>query len=489
MHSLQSIVLFLQDMGLYLFLFIGLPMALYAAGHAILNKKEVRASIGWVAVISLVPVAGAILYFLLGINRIQRKASRLLGSRQRMAATIQAQAITEEELEAYLPDGSEHMLAVNRLVGTVTEKPLLPGNCIRPLLNGDNAYPEMLEAIQNAKHTIGMVSYIFDADEVGHTFREALREAVQRGVEVRVLIDAVGARYSWPPFDNQLRADGIQAVRFMPTRVPWRAPYMNLRNHRKILVVDGHIGFTGGMNIRVGHDLSRNPSHPVQDLHFRVEGPVVAHLQETFAEDWVFSTGEVLEGEHWFPALQHEGDSYARGIKEGPDEDFEKLRWSLLAAIGSARRSIRIVSPYFLPDVSLATALNLAALRGVHVEIVIPKKNNLRLVQWAMNAHLPFLLSNGCKIYASTGPFDHTKLVLIDRAWGLFGSANWDPRSFRLNFEFNVETYDSVLVESLDDFVTQKIERSHLISLKDIHERPLPIRLRDGLARLLTPYL
>jgi cardiolipin synthase len=275
----------------------------------------------------------------------------------------------------------------------------------------------------------------------------------------------------------------------MPTLIPWRATYMNLRNHRKILVVDGNMGFTGGMNIRVGHDLSRNSDHPVQDLHFRIEGPVVSQMMEAFAEDWHFSTNEQLKGDEWFPKLTPVGESVARGIKDGPDEDFEKLRFVILNAISNAHECVRIMSPYFLPDATLTTALNLAALRGIKVQIVIPSKNNLWLLQWATSAHLTMSLNEHCELYFSPPPFDHTKLILIDRTWCSLGSANWDPRSFRLNFEFNIETYDSVLVESLDDFFSKRVGESERILLDDIRKRPIPYRLRDGIARLLSPYL
>lgn len=487
--SFSAFVEWFQQIWPYLYLFVGLPVALWAGGHAILHKKEVRSSIGWVGIIALVPFLGPLFYYLLGINRIQRKASRLLGDRQRMRANVDVEGIDELALEEYLPPGKEHFVQLHRLVERVVKRPLLPGNEMMPLLNGEVAYPAMLKAIEEAETSISFVTYIFDADPVGEEFRLAFKRAKERGVEVRVLIDAVGARYSWPPIDIKMRNDGINAVRFMPTLIPWRATYMNLRNHRKIMVVDGKLGFTGGMNIRVGHDLKRKTDHPVQDMHFKIEGPVVSHLQETFAEDWVFTTGEVLEGELWFPSLEHVGDSYARGIKDGPDEDFEKLRWTILGAIGAAKHSIRIMSPYFLPDVTLASALNLAALRGIEVQIIIPGKNNLMLVDWAMQAHLWSVVSQGCEIFAAPPPFDHTKLMVVDRTWSLIGSTNWDPRSFRLNFEFNVESYDSVFAESLDDFLKRKIKSAKRITVEEIKATPLWRRLRNGTVRLLTPYL
>ncbi|MHC4271837.1 MAG: phospholipase D-like domain-containing protein, partial [Planctomycetota bacterium] len=301
--------------------------------------------------------------------------------------------------------------------------------------------------------------------------------------------DAVGARYSFPPITRILRKRGIIVERFLPTLLPWRMPFMNLRNHRKILVVDGKIGFTGGMNIREGLILSQNPRHPLEDLHFRVEGPVVSHLQEAFAEDWQFSTDEHLTGEEWFPELDPVGTVLARGIPDGPDEDFEKLLWTVHGALACARSSVCIVTPYFLPDSTLITALNIAAMRGVKVDIILPMANNLLVVKWASMHLLSQLIERGCNIWLTQPPFDHTKLMIVDDIWTLFGSANWDPRSFQLNFEFNLECYDMHLIGKLREIVNKKLQDAHRVTMKDVNMRKLPIKLRDGISRLFSPYL
>jgi cardiolipin synthase len=315
---------------------------------------------------------------------------------------------------------------------------------------------------------------------------EALGEAARRGVEVRVLVDALGSRYTWPPITGKLRRAGVRAERFLPTLMPKRLPFMNLRNHRKILVVDGRVGFTGGMNIRAhflpGEDAAR-------DLHFRLEGPVVGQLQETFAEDWAFTTRERLSGEAWFPALGPTGPVMARGIPDGPDEDFETIRWTLLGALASARDTVRILTPYFLPDQGLITALNVATLRGVKVDLLLPERGNLPFVQWASAAQLWQVMRPGCRVFLTAPPFDHAKLMVVDGVWSLIGSANWDPRSLRLNFEFDVECYDAQLAMRLNALIEERLSRSRLVTLEELNARPLPIRLRDGVARLLSPYL
>jgi cardiolipin synthase A/B len=464
-------------------------LSLVATGHAVLSKRDTRAAIGWVGVVWLAPILGVLLYVWLGINRIERRARSLRADRPRLGW-----AVGPAEHPAEVPDQA-HTLAgkplepLVTLVRDVTRQPLLAGNRVTPLVNGDQAYPAMLEAIDAATKSVTLSTYIFAHDGTGQRFLDALRRAVSRKVEVRVLIDYVGARYSWRPMPRVLRRAGISCAQFLPTLIPWRVQYSNLRNHRKILVVDGRIGFTGGINIHEQNCLKRHPRHPVQDLHFRVTGPVVGQFQEAFAVDWAFCTGEMLQGESWFSAIEPEGPVLARGIPDGPDDDFETLRLTLLGAIACARSSILVVTPFFLPDASLIAALNVAALRGVQVDLVLPAENELKLVQWASTALLWQVLQRGCRVWLSPPPFDHSKLLLVDELWTLFGSANWDPRSLRLNFEFNVECYDRELATWLTNLARSKIEQSRPLSTAEMDGRSLPVRLRDGVARLFSPYL
>jgi cardiolipin synthase A/B len=281
----------------------------------------------------------------------------------------------------------------------------------------------------------------------------------------------------------------VRVARFGPTLAPWLMRHANLRSHRKILVVDGKVGFTGGMNIREGHALQTPSRHPIADLHFRFQGPVVAYLQETFAEDWAFRTRERLVGEDWFPRLTAEGPVIARGIRAGPDAELDKLRWAMMGALACAKERVRIVTPYFLPEAGLVNALNVAALRGVDVQILLPEENNLPYVKWASQAMLWQVLERGCRVLFAPPPFDHTKLMVVDGVWTLLGSANWDPRSLRLNFEFNVECWDRELAAKAEALVDEKAKRSRLVTLAEMDARSLPVKLRDAAARLFSPYL
>jgi cardiolipin synthase len=468
---------------------LALVLSLVASGHVVLYKRDSRAAIAWVGFVWLVPLVGAVLYFIFGVNRLRRQAAFLRGNLERYKAQVQAAACSPEELHKHLPGQTGHLHVLARVVGGVVKTSLLPGNRIDPLINGDEAFPAMLEAIRQARRSISFVTYIFDRDEVGLAFGHELGEAVRRGVVVRVLIDAAGTRYSLPTILGTLRREGVTYARFLPAFALWRMMSMNMRTHRKILVADGRLGFTGGINIRAGHCLLRNPRRPVQDIHFRVQGPVVAQLQEAFTDDWLFTTGESLRGDPWFPELASAGSVLARGVTDGPDEDFEKLRWTLLGALSIARHSVKIVTPYFLPDPPLTSALNLAAMRGVRVEIILPSRNNLVFIQWASRSMWWQVLEHGCRVFLTVPPFDHSKLMIVDGSWTLLGSANWDPRSLRLNFEYNLECYDVDLAKHLENYIAKRLQGAHEVTLKEVDERPLPARLRDGIARLATPYL
>lgn len=479
----------LRDLWPYLLAAIVPVLQAGATVHVILRKRNVRSAVGWVGLVWLAPIVGMITYATLGVNRIQRKARALRTRRANYDEWIPAAAVSEAELREVLPPDRAHIASLVALGDRVCGRPLLEGNRVVPLVDGEHAYPAMLEAIEGAKQSISLLSYIFDTGSVGDRFVKALGDAAERGIEVRVLIDDVGARYSTPRVARRLRRVGVRVAHFMPGFFPWRMPYFNLRNHRKIMVIDGRVAFTGGMNIRDEFWRVMDPDHFARDLHFRLEGPVVPEIQEAFAEDWTFTTKERLEGGVWFPTPQPGGRTLARGISDGPDIDFEKLETVLLGALSVARHSVRIITPYFLPDPALLSALIVAALRGVRVEVVVPGKGNLSLVQWASTAQLDQLLEKGVRIFASPQPFDHSKLMVVDGCWILLGSANWDPRSLQLNFEFNVECYDIELGGVMDDLFEERRRASKPITLEAVRARSFPVKIRDGVARLFSPYL
>lgn len=458
---------------------------LWAAGHALLNKRDPRAALVWVSITLTIPVIGPLAYWLLGINRITRRALHWKSHRQ--------PALSDELFphqgapSAVLPPPYDALQTIDNVSNRVARLGLIAGNRLLPLHNGEAAYPAMLSAITQARSTIHLSSYIFDGDGAGAEFIIALREAAGRGVSVRVIVDSMGERYSRTTAYDALQGSSVDIRHYLPLT---QAPFINLRNHRKLLVVDGRVAFTGGMNIRSNHCLAAAPAEKATaDLHFQVEGPAVADLQRIFLEDWYFVSGEAPDDPCLFPGLPTAGAAFVRTIADGPDREFHKLEWLVYGALATARQQIMIMTPYFVPDRPQITALITAALRGVEITIILPQVNNLPFVAWASRASYWELLKHNIRILEQPPPFAHTKLMIVDGLWCLLGSANWDTRSFRLNFELNLSVFDQHLANDLGQHFNAVLQTSRPVTQEEMDARPLPVKLRDGIARLFSPYL
>ncbi len=465
---------------------ISLTGTLLALGHLLLRHRDYRSAAFWTALVLFAPLIGPTLYLFLGINIVRRRGKRY----RRNISEPWRDPVPEHPLpfNGDSCTAQEHQ-QLARTLDRISRFCFTLGNTVVPLHNGDEAMPRMLDAIRNARQSVSLASYIFEANGVGAEFVRELGAAVKRGVQVRVMVDDAGTRYSWPSVIGALTKAGVTARRFMPSRMILRLITMNLRNHRKILVVDGTKAFTGGMNIREGNMLSRNPKHPVHDMHFEVAGPVAAQIQRVFAEDWAFCTGEQMRGPLWFPELPPKGTVSAIGIVDGPDEDLEVMPATFFAALNAAREEVLIITPYFLPNPVLMAALRLCAVRGVKVTILTPSKNNIPLVAWAARTLYPDLLAVGCRIFESPPPFDHSKFFLVDRVWSFLGSTNWDPRSLRLNFEFNLACHDPALGQRLEAEMNLRLATSREITQEMLDATPLWQQARNGFARLFIPFL
>ncbi|WP_320197593.1 phospholipase D-like domain-containing protein [Agrobacterium sp. rho-13.3] len=467
-------------------------MGAAAAIHATMTKEEVRTALGWVGVILLSPIVGALIYAIAGINRIRR--STLGQQRSLMHGTIMDRvALFDAENSLVIERYGRRFVAMKTVGDRVTHNALTTGNSIEPLASGDIAYAAMLEGIESARRSIILETYIFDQDRIGLRFVQALSDAVARGVEVRVLIDAVGARYSVPSILPGLKRAGIKASVFNGNVIMGlRLPYANLRTHRKILVVDGRLAFTGGMNIREGFTAEFAGERQSSDTHFQVKGPLVADLFTVAAEDWRFTTRELLDGPMWDITVP-EGEPglpvLARVVPSGPDYSIETSHKMLMGAFSVARSSIRIMSPYFLPDRELISALTTAARRGVKVDIIVPANNNLTLVDHAMTAQFDQMLESYCRIWRATGPFNHSKLLVIDDRWSYVGSSNLDPRSLRLNFEVDIEVIDEGFANAISERVSDAMENATPVKLDELRARPFALRLFERVLWLASPYL
>lgn len=464
-------------------------LAWLTAIHALLNKREdPRATLGWVAVCLLFPFIGPVLYFLFGINRIQTRARKL--QRPPTVPLSHERSSWSEHTSSLLPLVPRSLAPVAQLADALCERRLVGGNRIELLCNGEETYPAMLNAIDSATHSLLLATYIFESNNTGRQFVNALARAVERGVDVRVIVDGIGELYAFPPISRLLRKRRVPVARFLPPRLLPPELRVNLRNHSKICVADERVGFTGGINIGDRHLLSRTENtRRVADVHFQVNGPVVAQMVEVFLEDWRFVTGDERPLAAAPSCSDTNGTALCRAITDGPDKELNRLSMVLAEAVSAASRRIDIMTPYFLPPRELVRALQAASLRGVEVNVVLPEQNNLPIVHWATRNALPELLEQGVRIFYQPPPFAHTKLFIIDDQYAQIGSANLDARSLRLNFELMIEIYDQSFVEQIAMHYRHMQQQSRQIALEEMRERYLPTKIRDALAWLFSPYL
>ncbi|MBB4095038.1 cardiolipin synthase [Brucella pecoris] len=463
-----------------------------AAIHATMTKEEVRTAIGWVGVIVLSPIVGAVVYAIAGVNRIRR--STLTHQRANMGKIALYHLSHFDTTNDLVRAAFGRQFGAMKILGdAVSLYDFTSGNSIEMLETGDEAYAAMLDAIGKAERSIMLETYIFDRDGIGEKFADALGDAVRRGVEVRVLVDAVGARYSFPSIVKLLKDKGVAVDVFNGNIIiGLRLPYANLRTHRKILIVDGKIAFTGGMNIRAGFVRAIAGDAVAFDTHFKLEGPAIADLFHIASEDWRFATGELLTGEAWkiAPPENPPGTgTLVRVVGSGPDKNVETNQRMMMGAFSIAEQHILIMTPYLLPDRELISALVTAARRGVSVDIVVPGVNNLKLVDRAMRAQFDQLLKDGCRIWRAGGAFNHSKLMTIDGAWSYVGSSNIDPRSLRLNFEVDLEILDRDVARQVEERIGKVIEESREVNLARLKNRPFLERLLDRIIWLGSPYL
>lgn len=470
-----------------LFLACTALLSLAAACHALLFKRDSRSALVWTSLNLTLPIAGPFLYWCLGINRISRRARSWHDSGRRISGTSIYPLNDTRQACVLLPAEAAHLNDLRRLADRIVATPLRSDNMIELLENGDNAYPAMLAAICRARESINLSSYIFDAAGVGADFVAQLIIAAERGVAVRVIIDALGEKYSKVSPTKALRGSKVKLERYLPLR---HGAYINLRNHRKLLIIDGREAFTGGMNIRGNHVMATTaPEQLLLDIHFSVSGPVVADLQRSFLEDWFFVTGERLDHPMFFPLSDSRGKAVIRCISDGPDKEFRKLEQLIMGALASATHSVCIMTPYFIPERSMIAALVTTALRGVAVSIVLPGSNNLPFVQWASQSLLWELIANDIKVYYQPPPFVHSKLMLVDNIWALIGSANLDTRSLRLNFELNLSVFDAAFAAKIKKHFDTATSLAKEVTLAQLENRSLPTKLRDSFSHLFAPYL
>lgn len=460
-------------------------MAMYSSIHALIHKKDPRSAFGWIAVCVVLPFFGPILYFLFGVNRVKTRAQSLINSN----LDENGYAAIESKKGLFDEGMSESLKNINRVSNKITQLPLVGGNKIKNLYSGEEAYLEMLSEINAANNYIYLCVYIFKKDSIGQRFIDALISAKNRGVEVYVLIDGVGELYSMKKVRKALLENNVKVCRFLPLSLMPFHMSINLRNHRKLLIIDNKISFVGGMNISDEYvQKVSDAKKPLSDLHFKIIGDVAFHLKYLFESDWRFAGGEI-DGENVMSYQDSLKSNVCRVIADGPGNNLGHLSIILLCAINAAQNEIILITPYFLPNRELIAALQAASLRGVKVMIILPEKNNLNYVQWA-SRHMQWeLLEYDVDIYYQPPPFSHAKLFIIDHQYSLIGSANIDPRSLRLNYEVGIEVYDAEFATKLGKYARNILMASRKVTLKEVDNRAILVKIRDGVAWLFSPYL
>jgi cardiolipin synthase A/B len=416
-------------------------MALIGGWHALLHKKRPQAKLLWLVVLAGIPVLGAIAYLVVGIDRIGRRAT-IKQLRNRAVRAELLPLLTNEVAWSEHPreweELPEHLQDFATLLANLSRYRAVPGNRVTVIRGGDQLYPRILGAIDAARTSVVLETFIFDCDAVGLKVLAALSRAARRGVKCHLLYDAIGSLHMDLLALAEAESAGVRVSPFASRNWLRGRFQVNLRNHRKILVIDGELGFTGGLNITSEHATRRDEGLRIVDYHFEVRGPVVLQLTAAFAEDWHYATGARLIDPLYYPTCAPAGDAVCRVLPSGPDGDAEVWHRTLVAAIHNATGAVHMATPYFIPTEAVTTALVTAALRGVRVELVVPLKSDHRFVDWAMKSFFAELLEVGVVIRRRPAPFLHAKLLVIDGVWACVGSANVDPRSFNLNYELNL---------------------------------------------------
>lgn len=447
----------------------------------VLQKREPVATLSWLMGLAALPYVGLLIYVLIGPQRIKR--FRLRRSRARVAALTEAEKSERSEQRE-----------LGKLATATTH--FLPSSAtdVQLLIDGHAKYTRLLEDIAHARAHIHLEYYIYSADEIGTAIRDALVERARAGVTVRLLLDALGSSSATDRFFKPLRDAGGEVARFHPTRFSriwkfWRRPWVNLRSHRKIVVIDSLIGYAGGINVTVEEDESRR-ADAYRDLHVRLTGKVVLQLQQIFVEDWAYSTGHrdfISQVARSLPA-QEDGRYTVQAIPSGPDSDWEAIHRVHVSAIHAASERVWLLTPYFVPGEAALMALTSAALSGLDVRLMVPYKSDSKLVTLAARSYFDRLMEAGVKIYQYGPRMLHTKAMLVDDDIALIGTANFDPRSFRLNFEVTLLFSGHEVAAALEKQILAEFPSAPRV--RDPGKRNwLTAQLPEAIARLMSPLL
>ncbi len=440
----------------------------------VLQKRDAAATLSWLFALAFLPVLGFVIYHFFGPQRIRRQQSKRLRSKALLGKPARA-------------DSDDSQSALSRLVEVSSGFAASSAKDAKLLVGGVACFTAMLDAIAKAKHHVHLEYYIFEPDKTGTQFRDALIECVKRGVKVRLLLDAIGSSRVGPSFLQPLLLAGAEVAFFHRTHFRWRGlwrPKINLRSHRKIVVIDGITGYTGGINITDDENEGLSKL-AYRDLHIAVTGDVVRWLQLAFLEDWVYAGKHLPKDPELFCELS-QAKLKAQIIPAGPDNNWESIHYAHVFSISHAMQRVWLATPYFVPSEAARMALISAALRGLDVRLIVPVRSDSRLVDAAARSYFDELLAAGIHIYYYPRML-HTKALLVDEETLILGSANFDNRSFRLNFELCILLEDSQLASALSKVLQDDMNKSKKVP--KLRVQAFSSRLFEAFARLLSPLL
>lgn len=489
-------------------LFIGYMVISYVLGailsmSIILENRDPAKTMTWLLIFILLPGIGLVIYGVFGRNIRKIKIFKT----QKLANNIKEEKLFENldeiedlvklEMESIRHDkllDDEDDIAKKRVISLLLNTgkfPFTVNNKVDVFENGSKKFDSLIEDIKNAKEHIHLEYFIIKDSEIGHKIKDELIKKAQEGVQIRILYDDVGCWRFWfhRDFFNEMKRKGIKIEPFLPAKFPVIGGKLNYRNHRKIVVIDGTIGYTGGINIGDEYVGKNKKFGYWRDTHIRVEGTSVYMLQMIFLIDWYYTTREVIITKKYFPDIEYKGDSMIQVVASGPDSDWEAIHYAYFSAICQAKKSVYIETPYFIPDESILRALKSAALSGVDVRIIFPKIADHKIVNSASYSYFEDILKSGGKVYLYTKGFMHSKVVIIDDKIASTGSANMDLRSFMLNFEINAFIYDKEIIKIMTKDFFRDIEDSEPLDRERFEKRSIIMKTKQSIARLFSPIL
>lgn len=457
------------------------------------ERRDPRIVWAWLLVLNLIPIIGFILYLLIGMDFYKNKLFRVkeIEDEMRKVALKQEKLINDNKLNYKQPKlvKYEDLILYNL---EVSDAVLTNNNAIKIISDGTEKFQELINDIKNAKEYIHIQYYIIQKDDVWFEISRELIKKAQEGVRVRVLFDGMGSRRMGRERWDMLRKCGISVGEFFPPTLGRLHLRINYRNHRKIVVIDGRIGYLGGFNIGREYLGQVKKYGYWRDTHMRIEGTAVTTLAVRFALDWNYATTENLFQENQsfkVPEYMEKGESAIQIVSSGPDSTYQQIRDNYLRLIHKATKHIYVQTPYFVPDESILTALQVAAKSGVDVRIMIPCKPDHPIVYWATFSYIGELLEAGAKCYVYNNGFLHAKVLTVDSQVCCCGTANMDIRSFKLNFEVNAVIYDEIVSGEMEGLFHKDLECSSEVTLEEYGQRTLWIRYKEGFSRLFSPVL